>query len=95
MSEAGAPASAPKRPRLQAGSQERPGSPADGLEVAGEPRGVAMSVACWGGRVGVAWYSQEEGEVRGVRLPCADWIQLASKTSAAAPPPLVASCRSF
>ena len=24
-----------------------------------------MSVACWGGRVGVAWYSQEEGEVRG------------------------------
>lgn len=54
-----------KRPRLQPGPQPRPGSPEDGVEDAQRASGVSMSVACWAGRVGVAWYSQEDGEVRG------------------------------
>lgn len=64
MAESRPAAGATKRPRLQPGHQTQSASPAGDVEEVEQPDGVAMSVACWGGRVGVAWYSQEDGEVR-------------------------------
>lgn len=57
----------PKRLRLHSGAHSPPNDLPEELGDAADDAGSAsMAVACWGGRVGVAWFDSDMCEVRAV-----------------------------